>query len=89
MGIPKSQTLPSAKKVGKPEPERERDVFVRFHDLKARGIVSNWPSLLRWIEREGFPPGFRLGSTVRAWRQSDVDAWIASRVIPSSGGEAA
>jgi hypothetical protein len=33
----------------------------RFGDLKAMGVVSNWPTLLRWIEKENFPPGRRLG----------------------------
>jgi hypothetical protein len=28
--------------------------LLRFSDLKTRNIVKNWPTLLRWIEREGF-----------------------------------
>jgi hypothetical protein len=35
---------------------------IRFADLQERNIVNNWPSLKRWIENEGFPAGFRLGS---------------------------
>ena len=45
-------------------------VFLRFADLKARGIVGNWMTLRRWIEREGFPPGVKLGPNTRAWSES-------------------
>jgi predicted DNA-binding transcriptional regulator AlpA len=57
--------------------------FVRFRDLKQRRIVENWPTLLRWIQTEGFPPGMRLGPNRRAWPESEVEAWIDSRRIPS------
>jgi predicted DNA-binding transcriptional regulator AlpA len=54
---------------------------LRFEDLRARGIVSNWMSLARWIEYEGFPPGIRLGGRLRAWHETDIDAWLASRTL--------
>ena len=54
-------------------------VFLRFADLKARGIVSNWMTLRRWIEREGFPPGVKLGPNTRAWPEFDIDEWLAGR----------
>jgi hypothetical protein len=54
-------------------------VLLRFADLKARGIVSNWVSLRLWIEREGFPPGRLIGPNSRAWTEAEVDEWIASR----------
>jgi predicted DNA-binding transcriptional regulator AlpA len=57
--------------------------LLRYTDLKARRIINNWPTLLRWIEREGFPAGFNLGPNTRAWREADVEAWLASR--PSKG----
>jgi predicted DNA-binding transcriptional regulator AlpA len=60
-------------------------VLVRFRDLKARGIVSNHVTLKRWIEKEGFPPGILLGPNSRAWLESDIDAWLASR--PTERGE--
>ena len=53
--------------------------FLRFPDLKARGIVSNWVTLRNWIEREGFPPGVKLGPNTRAWPADEVDQWLASR----------
>jgi predicted DNA-binding transcriptional regulator AlpA len=55
--------------------------LIRFSDLEKRGIVHNWVTLLRWIEREGFPPGFRLGPNCRAWFEEEIDAWLESRRI--------
>jgi predicted DNA-binding transcriptional regulator AlpA len=54
-------------------------VLLRFRDLKDRKIVSNHPTLLRWIDREGFPPGLWLGPNTRVWREDEVEAWISSR----------
>jgi predicted DNA-binding transcriptional regulator AlpA len=53
--------------------------LLRFRDLKSRGIVSNHVTLKRWIEHEGFPPGLMLGPNTRAWRESEVEAWLDSR----------
>jgi len=60
-------------------------VLLRFRDLKARGLVSNHVTLKRWIEKEGFPRGLLLGPNTRVWRESDVEAWLASR--PTERGE--
>ena len=54
-------------------------VLLRFRDLKDRGIVNNHVTLIRWIEREGFPPGLMLGPNTRVWREADIEAWLASR----------
>ena len=59
--------------------------YVRFADLKGRGIVSNHVTLKRWIEKEGFPPGILLGPNSRAWLESEIEAWLASR--PTERGE--
>lgn len=64
-------------------------ILLRFHDLQKRKIVSNWVTLARWIDREGFPAGIKLGPNSRAWVESDVDAWLASRPTASSETEAA
>jgi hypothetical protein len=64
-----------------------RGVVLRYNDLKARGIVGNWPTLLRWIEREGFPPGFQLAANTRAWFEADVEAWLRSRPTCTSEAE--
>ena len=59
--------------------------LLRFRDLKARGIVSNHVTLKRWIEKEGFPRGILLGPNTRAWVESQIEAWLASR--PTERGE--
>jgi hypothetical protein len=53
--------------------------LLRFADLRARGVVTNWVTLRRWIEREGFPPGIKLASNTRAWTEDSVEEWLASR----------
>ena len=54
-------------------------VLLRFRDLKERGIVNNHVTLIRWIRREGFPPGLMLGPNTRVWREADIEAWLDSR----------
>ncbi len=53
--------------------------LLRFSDLQARGVVNNWVTLRRWIDREGFPTGRMLGPNTRAWSEDEIAAWIASR----------
>ncbi len=54
--------------------------YLRFDDLKARGIVLNRTTLSRWQRDHDFPRPFRLGPNSVAWRESDIDAWLAARV---------
>ena len=53
--------------------------FLRFRDLRERGIVNSWPSLTIKIETQGFPPGRKLGPNTRAWTESEITAWVDSR----------
>ena len=55
------------------------DRFLRFRDLKARGLLSNHVTLGRWIKHEGFPPGMMLGPNTRVWTEAEIEAWIGSR----------
>jgi hypothetical protein len=65
-------------------------IILRFADLKRRKIINNWPTLLRWIEREGFPAGFYLGPNSRAWFEDEIDAWLDERArLAASRQEAA
>jgi predicted DNA-binding transcriptional regulator AlpA len=59
------------------------ELYLRFRDLKARGVISNWMTLKRWIEKEGFPPGVKLGPNSRAWTETEVNEWLAGR--PKAG----
>ena len=60
-------------------------VLIRFAELKKRGIVTNYPTLNRWIKERDFPPGFMLGPNTRVWREADVDAWLQSRPVGGAG----
>lgn len=53
--------------------------FVRYRDLVAAGIVANWPTLLRLIAEDGFPPGVMLGRNTRAFPLDEIEAWLRSR----------
>ena len=58
---------------------RDKDELFRFCDLKAAKIVCNHPTLKRWVEHEGFPPGFLLGPNTRVWWKSEVYEWLVNR----------
>jgi predicted DNA-binding transcriptional regulator AlpA len=65
--------------------------WLRFADLKARGIVKSWAMLRRRIERDDFPPGRMLGPNIRAWSEDDeINPWLKSRptVGPAPRGAA-
>ena len=63
--------------------------LLRFADLKELGVVRNWPTLLRWIEKNGFPPGHYTGPNTRTWTEQEVDEYLASRPSARKNGEAA
>jgi predicted DNA-binding transcriptional regulator AlpA len=56
-------------------------IFIRYADLCAAGIISNWTTLRRLIDDEGFPSGVMIGPNTRAWRLDEVEAWLAGRPI--------
>jgi len=53
--------------------------MLRFPDLVARGIFNSRMTLKRAIDAQDFPPGILLTPNSRAWREDEVEAWIASR----------
>jgi prophage regulatory protein len=46
--------------------------------LRRVGISKS--TLWDWIKADRFPRPVRLGERAVAWRASEIDAWIASRV---------
>jgi predicted DNA-binding transcriptional regulator AlpA len=62
------------------------DDWLRFADLKRLKLVTNHPTLKRWIEQQAFPPGIMLGPNTRAWRRSWIEKWLASRPTERDGG---
>ena len=56
--------------------------FVRFRDLKARGIADSWAQLDNLIKKYGFPPGRLLGPATRVWDlEEEIEPWLASRPV--------
>jgi hypothetical protein len=66
--------------------------YLRFRDLRARGIVKSWPALKRLQERAGFPIGKLIGPNTRAWDEDkEINPWLDSRPtaakpVPKSPG---
>jgi hypothetical protein len=60
------------------------DVWLSFLDLKRRGIVKNWQTLLNWQRdpKINFPPGKLFGPNSRRWsEQQEIEPWLKSRPI--------
>ena len=55
--------------------------YVRFNDLVAAGIVTNWATLARLQDQEGFPLGVMLGKNTRVWPVDEVENWVARRPV--------
>lgn len=53
--------------------------YLRFDDLRERGIVGNRVTLGNWIKNEGFPPGILAGPNSRIWPEEQIDDWLANR----------
>ena len=53
--------------------------FLRFKDLRDRGIVTNRVTLARWIKEQEFPRGILLGPNSRAYAEDQVDEWLETR----------
>jgi hypothetical protein len=58
--------------------------YVRFRDLKARGIADSWARLNQLIENEGFPRGRLLSPQVRVWTEQELQDFHASRPVEST-----
>jgi predicted DNA-binding transcriptional regulator AlpA len=58
--------------------------YIRFTDIKARGIANNRVTLKELIDNHGFPEGVFLSPMVRAWDEALVDEWLETRPVASS-----
>jgi predicted DNA-binding transcriptional regulator AlpA len=57
--------------------------FVRFRDLKGRGLADSYAQLDNLIRKYGFPIGRLLGPNTRVWSEDEIDAWLANRPTAS------
>jgi predicted DNA-binding transcriptional regulator AlpA len=64
-----------------PDKDRKGRRYLRFRDLKERGIVGSWETLVELIDRCGFPRGFKFSHKIRSWDEAEIDAWIESKRI--------
>lgn len=60
--------------------EHRPERFIAWAELFERGLVSSRAQARRLWERGEFPRPVHLSERVIAWRESEIDAWIASRV---------
>jgi predicted DNA-binding transcriptional regulator AlpA len=74
---PPRQTLPPSHRDHRGELRR----FLRFRQLRQMGVVGDWITLLDYIERLGFPPGYKLSHKVRVWDEQSVLDWIEARRV--------
>ena len=61
------------------------EALFRFNDLKANKIVNNRTQLARLIAGQGFPRPLALSPNTRAWKKSEIEAWLDSR--PRTGAK--
>ena len=52
--------------------------YIRFRDLKERGIVDSWPQLKFMIDNYGFPAGRLASPQVRIWSEDEVADYLAN-----------
>jgi prophage regulatory protein len=64
------------------------DILIRSREVQARtGLPKS--SLHNKVKAGAFPAPVKLGPRAVAWRESDVDAWIESRLPGEVGGQEA
>ena len=57
--------------------------WLRFRDLKTRGLVNSWPALTIKIRTQDFPPGRMLGPNTRAWSVEEIEAFEEAGRAPA------
>ena len=64
--------------------------WLRFPDLKARGLVNSWPALTNKSAPKAFRPGGCSAPNTRAWSIEEIEGYEESRPIagPSPRGAA-
>ncbi len=78
-------TPDSSSRVIKPRPQR----FLSAEDLRDRGINYSRVQLWRLIKTGEFPRPVQLSRQRSAWREADIDEWMATRPLAVGKSEAA
>jgi prophage regulatory protein len=64
-----------------------RDVLIRINNVCAITGLSV-PTIYRLMSRDRFPRPVKITTTARAWKLSEVTAWVESREAASTAGAA-
>ena len=54
--------------------------YIRYPDLRDKGIVKNRVTLSRWIKAGRFPKPIHLGPNSIAWLVEEICAWEQKRI---------
>lgn len=63
--------------------------YVRYADLKARGIPWSRMHVDRLEKAGKFPKRIRLGDNTVAWLECEIEAWLATKVAERSAAKVA
>jgi prophage regulatory protein len=63
--------------------------ILSYDDLKARGISYSKVHLWRLERAQKFPKRVALSQSRHGWLETEIDAWIATRVAARHSAEAA
>ena len=55
------------------------DTLLRRPQVEARTGISR-STIYLWMEKGDFPRPVKLGARLVAWRESDITAWLDSRI---------
>ena len=55
------------------------EVLLRRPEVETRTGLSR-STLYDWMKKNRFPKPVKLGERIVAWRESDIDQWLESRV---------
>lgn len=55
------------------------DRIIRLPEVMGITGIRGKSTIYRWVKNQQFPAPLSLGGTSVGWRESDVQAWVASR----------
>lgn len=58
---------------------REKDRIIRLPEVMRTIGIRGKSTIYRWVKNQEFPAPLSLGGSSVGWRESDVQAWMASR----------
>lgn len=85
---PQAMAAPTKPVIVTPMPSAPRpDRIMRRPEVMDRIGITGKSTIYRWVKNQEFPAPLALGGGSVGWRESDIDAWIASRqpvILPTT-----